>query len=198
MDDTVQKNIVTANGMIQSVHAFGIKLHQLIPDHLPFLLKWRNHPSVLPFMGDRRKVTLDILNYWYQRINKQKKALYYMVSCHQQFCGFCGISHIDFEKKSGESEIFLNPDFFGKKLSFRISLCKELVASCTNIKTLYANIRVENDKSYNLYCNRLKYNVVDVMDGFYKCISYESERIDALEIIANELNLQNEYDIYFK
>lgn len=136
---------------VERIAAFGVEYRLLVEEHLPVMLQWRNHPAVLPFMKDTRPLTPDILRYWFRRICDDKTAIYYIVFKSDKPIGFVGLSNIDRKSCTYEDEIFLNPEYFGQRLSFNILLCRELILDKLCLETALIKIRKKNTKSISLF-----------------------------------------------
>lgn len=194
--ETEERNSYAFRTQTRKVSAFGLECKLLCEEHLPLVLQWRNHPEVLPFMDDTRLVTPDILQFWFRRMSSNDTALYHIAYKDDKPVGFTGINNIDWKSSTFECEIFLNPEYFGQKLSFNIFLCRELILDKLCLETDYSKIRTENTKSISLF-TKLGYEYIG-SDGdfnFYK--SEYIKRRKALGNIAREQGMEEEFILYF-
>jgi len=181
---------------IGKVQAFGLECRLLDEDHLPLLCSWRNHSDVLPFMNDTRKVSPDILRFWFRRISKGSTAIYHVVFRQNQPVGFTGLNYIDWINRTYEEETFLNPEYIGHKLGLHIYLCRELIVKKLGLETAFVSIRIGNGRAISLV-NKLAYELLNTNNGFHMYRSECGTRRKALKTIARAQGMEDEFILHF-
>ena len=190
------RNIHEIRMNVGNVQAFGLECRLLCEEHLPLLSSWRNHPDVLPFMRDTRKVTPDILLFWFRRISRSDSTIYHVVFRQNEPVGFTGLNHIDWKNHTYEGEIFLNPEYIGQKLGVNILLCRELIVKKLGLKTAVSAIRTENKRSIFL-TTKLAYECTGTNNGFNFYRSECHTRRKALRTVAREKGMEDEFILHF-
>lgn len=147
-------------------------------------------------MDDQRKVTTDILRFWFCRIIKKNTAVYYIVFQQDEPVGFTGLNRIDWENGICQEEHFLNRRYIGTRLGLRLFLCRELVLKKLRLKVLVNYINPKNDRSIAI-AKRMAYEFVGIKNGFYVYRSECATRRNMMKSVARTLGMEKEFIRYF-
>lgn len=183
---------------ISHITAFGIDLRFMEKDDLPTFSYWRNHPAILPFMGNRKKVTPEFMAVWLNMEQKTKKSFPYIARLKGTPVAYTELKNLDQKNKICEAGLFLfGEKYIGTGIGYNIILCREIIMQQLGMETLVSLIRKGNKRSID-FCK--KYGAIyDHDEGDFHIYTYElHRRRSMLKKIACILGYESEFEYYFK
>lgn len=127
---------------------YGISLKRLTEDKIELVRNWRNDPKIAQFMEYREHITSDMQYKWFQKINNDRNY-YFIVEYEGQEIGLVNIKDIDYNRKCGETGIFIYDDrYLNGDVSFRCALCNiDFVFENLNLDFIYGHIMNDNRRA---------------------------------------------------
>ncbi|WP_298066999.1 GNAT family N-acetyltransferase [uncultured Mailhella sp.] len=183
---------------LSRIAAFGVELRSVEEQDLPMLCHWRNKPEILPFMGDVRPVTPQVMRFWLGRVQSGDTVWPYIGCWDGTPVGYIEIKDIDWSNSSCTSGIFLSgKENFSTGVSFCLVLCREIVLARLGLKLLISKIRPNNVRSIR-FCTAYGAEYVRT-DGEFLVYHYEfSRRRQKLKTIAAALGMKDEFARHFE
>ncbi len=174
--------------------AFGLDYRFIKEDDLYLLFKYRNDIHIKHFFGDKGELSLNVIRFWYKRIENSTTTIPYMVEKDKKELAYMEIKNIDYDKKESEFGIYIfNADNYGSGISEKIALCWDIILKKLNISTSYSRIYEKNIRSIKFF-EKIG-GVFDRYDGNYIILKHDYKNESKVMInIATKLNVLDEYD----
>lgn len=99
----MEENLVLQN--------YGVTLCRLTHDKIEMLRQWRNDPKIQQYMFYREYITPEMQERWFANLNQQRNY-YFIIEYEGKEIGMINVKNIDFEKKNGESGVFIYDDSY--------------------------------------------------------------------------------------
>lgn len=99
----MEENLVLTN--------YGVTLRRLTHGKIELLRQWRNDPKIQQYMFYREYITPEMQERWYANLDKQRNY-YFIIEYEGKEIGLINVKNIDFEKKNGESGVFIYDDSY--------------------------------------------------------------------------------------
>jgi len=134
------------------IEKYGITLHRLTSSHLELVRYWRNHPKIRQFMIYQKHITEKMQLEWFEKINNEYN-FFFIIEIKGQKIGLIDAKNIDYEKKCGESGMFLwDEQFQGTYFTPCISMCiSDFGLLLLQIETVYIKVNRNNPKAILYY-----------------------------------------------
>lgn len=116
------------------------------------LRQWRNDPKIQQYMFYRETITPEMQEKWFQKINNDHN-FYFIIEYEGKEIGCVNIKDVDYEKKCGETGIYL----YDSNFEHRGVACKSymsLIEFCFKslcLKFLIAHVLLDNESSINFH-----------------------------------------------
>lgn len=110
----MEENLVLTN--------YGVTLRRLTHDKIELLRQWRNDPKIQQYMFYREYITPEMQERWFANLNQQLNY-YFVIEYEGKEIGLINVKNIDFEKKNGESGVFIYDDsYLNSDVAYRAHL----------------------------------------------------------------------------
>lgn len=134
------------------LEGYGVKLKRLTHDKIELLRQWRNDPKIQQYMIYRETITPEMQEKWFQKINNDHN-FYFIIEYEGKEIGCVNIKDVDYEKKCGETGIYLfdsNCEHCGIARKAYMSVI-EFGFKSINLKSLIAHVLLDNESSVNFH-----------------------------------------------
>lgn len=130
------------------LEGYGVKLKRLTYDKIEMLRQWRNDPKIQQYMIYRETITPEMQERWFQKINNDHN-FYFIIEYDGKEIGCINIKDVDYEKKCGESGVFIYDDkFLSTDISYRAHLVMfDYVYEILKLKFTYSHILSGNSRA---------------------------------------------------
>lgn len=130
------------------LEGYGVTLKRLTLDKIELVRNWRNDPKIQQTMFFQDYITPEMQEKWFSRINNDNNY-YFIVEYNDDEIGLINIKDIDYEKKIGETGVFIYEDrYLGTDISYRAHILMfDYIFNTLKLHYLYAHIRPENKKA---------------------------------------------------
>lgn len=127
------------------LEGYGVTLKRLTHDKIELVRNWRNNPKIQQTMFFQDYITPEMQEKWFSRINNENNY-YFIVEYNNEEIGLINIKDIDYEKKTGETGVFIYEDrYLGTDISYRAHLVMfDYVFNVLKLENTFAHIRKEN------------------------------------------------------
>ncbi len=134
------------------IEKYGITLHRLTASDLELVRHWRNHPKIRQFMIYQEHITKEMQQQWFKKINN-KFNFFFVIEIKGKKIGLIDAKNINYEKKCGESGMFLwDEQFQGTHFTPCISMCiSDFGLLLLQIETVYIKVNRNNPKAIQYY-----------------------------------------------
>jgi hypothetical protein len=110
------------NNQTLVLKGYGVTLKRLTHDKIELVRNWRNDPKIQQTMFFQDYITPEMQEKWFSRINNENNY-YFIVAYNDEEIGLINIKDIDYEKKTGETGVFIYEDrYLGTDISYRAHL----------------------------------------------------------------------------
>ncbi len=101
---------------------YGVTLRKLTHDKIEMLRQWRNDPKIQQYMFYRQEITPEMQEKWFANLN-QDTNYYFIIEYEGESIGLINVKNIDFEKRNGESGVFIYEDkYLNTDVAYRAHL----------------------------------------------------------------------------
>lgn len=149
------------------LEGYGVKLKRLTHDKIELLRQWRNDPKIQQYMIYREIITPEMQEKWFQKINNDHN-FYFIIEYEGKEIGCVNIKDVDYEKKCGETGIYLfdsNCEHCG--IARKSYMCLiEFGFRFLKIKSLIAHVLLNNESSVNFHV-KFGYVLLEKHDDTY-------------------------------
>lgn len=148
------------------LNGYGVTLKRLTHDKIELVRNWRNNPKIQQTMFFQDYITPEMQEKWFSRINNENNY-YFIVEYNNEEIGLINIKDIDYEKKTGETGVFIYEDrYLGTDISYRAHLVMfDYIFEHIRLENTYAHIRKDNNIAirFSIFLGALKseYNSSD-------------------------------------
>jgi len=147
---------------------------------LPFemkkmVLEWRNHPDIKRWMYSQSEITLEEHLNFIENLQKIDDKQYFLVKNGDEFIGVIDFTNIN--QHTADIGIYSNPMISG----VGSLLIKEIISysfESLKLRTIFAEVLVENKKAYKLYAKV----------GFKEC---KKKEVNGKKVVRMELVNEN-------
>lgn len=102
---------------------FDVSLELLTEDKIEMVRQWRNDPKIQQYMEYRDEITPEMQVKWFKKLNNGKDNFYFIIKYKEEEIGLINVKDVDYEKKSGESGVFIYDDkYLNTDISYRAHL----------------------------------------------------------------------------
>ncbi len=102
---------------------YDVSLELLTEDKIEMVRQWRNDPKIQQYMEYRDEITPEMQAKWFKKLNNGKDNFYFIIKYKGEEIGLINVKDVDYEKKTGESGIFIYDDkFLNTDISYRAHL----------------------------------------------------------------------------
>jgi len=159
---------------------------------LKLIQKWRNMPSIQPFVREYREMNMSNIEKWYNSIVNNKEFLFFIIEDLEQTpIGVAGLTYVDFINKHADLHLGLYEkpwgDFTYGTASIKILL--DYGFNCLNLNKIYAEIYSIDLAKLDLFkINKFKKDAV-LREHYY----YNGKYVDSniLSLLKSEYNKEN-------
>lgn len=129
---------------------YGVTLRRLTHDKIEMLRQWRNDPKIQQFMIYREYITPEMQEKWFEKINNDNN-FYFIIEYEGREVGMINIKDVDYEKKTGETGMFLYDDkLWNLDVGMRASLClNDFIWNTLDLEYTYGHILASNKRALN-------------------------------------------------
>lgn len=183
---------------LEYICAFGIELKKVREEDLQLICHWRNHPSILPYMEEKREVGLNHLHFWFMKIDKDKTAFPYIAYLKDKPIAYTEIKNIQYSTHSAFDGLFVfGSEIAGTGISYNIVLSREIIVSALGVQDLFSMVHAANADG-NCFVRNYGGDIIE-QKGFFNLYRHEfSKRRKKLKEIAGYLRMDDEYNKYFE
>lgn len=176
---------------------FDITLKKIVAADLPLLYEKRNSHDLMQYMADKREVTLPVLEFWLKKAEIYGTTFPFFAYYNDEPIAYLELKDCNYQDGICEDGIFLfnNPNL-GKGFGSRIYLCREKLLLSLNLCNVISNIHQDNKRSINFF-KKLGADFLYIKNGFLVYRQEYRRRIKALEQIAQDLNLLEEFNKHY-
>lgn len=94
-----------------TLQGYGVTLRRLTHDKIEMVRQWRNDPKISQYMFFKDYITPEMQEAWFQKINNDNN-FYFIIEYEGKEIGLINIKDIDWEKKCGETGVFVYDDLY--------------------------------------------------------------------------------------
>lgn len=136
-----------------TINDYGVKLIQLTEDKIELVRHWRNSYKIRKYMEYRDYITSEMQKQWFEKISSTTNDFFFLIVVNDVEVGLINIKDIDWQKKCGESGIFIWDDsYLHCGISYRAALCqRDFAFNVLHLDYIIAHILNTNIRS-------IKYN----------------------------------------
>lgn len=136
----MEENLVLTN--------YGVTLRRLTHDKIEMVRQWRNDYKIASTMFYQQEITLEMQERWFANLDKNRN-FYFIVCYKDEEIGLINVKNIDFEKKNGESGVFIYEDkYLGTDVAYRAHLVMfDYVYQELHLAYTYSHMRDDNPKA---------------------------------------------------
>lgn len=148
------------------IENYGITLTQLTHDKIEMVRRWRNDPKIQQYMEYREEITPEMQEKWFKKISSDNTNLYFVLSVDGKDIGLMNIKDIDYDKKTGETGVFIwDDDYLNHDYGVRGGLCiHDFAFNELGLESLHGHT-LENNKRANRMNKFLGYKMLPDQDG---------------------------------
>jgi RimJ/RimL family protein N-acetyltransferase len=144
------------------LEGYGVKLKRLTHDKIEMVRQWRNDPKISKYMFFRNYITPEMQEKWFSNLDK-KCNYYFIIEYDGKDVGLINIKDIDWEKRCGESGIFIYDDkLLGSDIAYRSHLLLfDAAYNHFGLEYTYSHIQPENNQAirFSVFLGALKDDV---------------------------------------
>jgi len=126
-----------------------INFTELTLDEKKMVLKWRNSESVKKWMYNRTEISLENHLKYINSLHSKNDRVYFLLKNAYEALGVVDLTEIQ-NNRSAALGIYANPDLKGYGMLLMSKIIKYAFDEL-HIKTLYANVYIDNTKAIHLY-----------------------------------------------
>lgn len=144
---------------------YNITLKQLTHDKIELVRRWRNDPKISQYMEFRDTITPEMQERWFEKINNSKNDLFFIIVADGKDIGLINIKDIEWDKKTGETGIFIwDDECLNSDYGLRSALCiHDFAFNELGLETLHGHTLASNRRANRLN-KALGYNVLPNQD----------------------------------
>ena len=167
---------------------YDVSLELLTENKIEMIRQWRNDPKIQQYMEYRETITPEMQKKWFDKLNNGKDNFYFILQYKGEDIGLINVKDIDYEKKTGESGIFIYQDkFLNTDISYRAHLVM--------FDYFFDNLALESLYSHVLQTNKRAQRFTLFLGGF---LADNQESVDnQLYIISKDAYKNNKNRIRF-
>ena len=136
--------------------------------HLPMLLEWRTRPEITRFLNTDVKNDMENQLKWFDKIKKDKKSLYWLISYKDELVGLNSLNDIDWRNKFCYGGFYIVKPSFRAILGYYVPhLTLNYIFTNTDLNKSIANILTDNERVVSLY-KEIGYREVGVLKNHIK------------------------------
>lgn len=169
---------------------YGIKLVQLSKEKIELVRHWRNSEKIRKYMEFRENITPEMQQTWFERISTTTNDFFFLIEYRKADVGLINIKNIDWNKRCGESGIFIWDDScLHTGVSYRAALCqRDFAFNVLHLDYLTAHILNTNIRS-------IKYKVKFGFELSKAAYKESNEEENQLYILTKESYSKNKYKV---
>ena len=136
----MEENLVLTN--------YGVTLRRLTHDKIEMVRQWRNDYKIASTMFYQQEITPKMQERWFANLDINRN-FYFIVCYKDEEIGLINVKNIDFEKKNGESGVFIYEDkYLGTDVAYRAHLVMfDYVYQELHLAYTYSHMREDNPKA---------------------------------------------------
>lgn len=158
---------------------YNIILKRLEIQDLETVRHWRNDDSIRLTMFYQQLISEEMQKQWFESINNVHHH-YFLIFYKNEAIGLTHVSHLDFNKKTGEVGLFVyDKRYINTDVPARASLCLlNYFFGNEYVKSLYAKVKISNQEAL-AYNQMLGFNIVKNTEdsGYLLCVTKEEYEI---------------------
>jgi RimJ/RimL family protein N-acetyltransferase len=133
---------------MKTFQKYGITLERLSLDTIELVRNWRNDPKISKYMVYQDYITPEMQLQWFNKINNDLNY-FWIAKFNDEDLGLVNIKNIDYEKKCGETGIFIyNDKYLNSDIPFRVSLCNhDFIFEKLNLEFTYGPVLANNKRA---------------------------------------------------
>lgn len=173
-----------------TIDDYGVKLVQLTLDKIELVRRWRNSDKIKKYMEYRNYISPEMQQKWFDKISATTNDFFFLIVVNDKEVGLINIKDIDWEKKKGESGIFIWDDScLHKGISYRAALCqRDFAFNILHLNYIEAHILNTNIRSIR-YNKKFGFELNDS-----EKINSDKE-VNQLYILTKESYNRNKYNV---
>lgn len=128
---------------------YDVSLELLTEDKIEMVRQWRNDPKIQQYMEYRDEITPEMQAKWFKKLNNGKDNFYFIIKYKEEEIGLINVKDVDYEKKSGESGVFIYEDkYLNTDISYRAHLVMfDYMFDVVGLQTIYSHMLKSNKRA---------------------------------------------------
>lgn len=137
---------------IDVLQKYGVTLRKLTHDKIELVRQWRVHPKISQYMEHQDEITPEQQEIWFRKIDTSGRDFYFIIEVDGNEIGLINVKDVDFEKKSGETGIFIWDDnCLNSDYGIRSTLClHDFAFNVLGLETLHGHTLSSNRRANRL------------------------------------------------
>lgn len=134
---------------MENISNYGVTLKLLTHDKIEMVRQWRNDPKISQYMEYREEITSEMQEKWFTKLNNGIENFYWIVEYSGEEIGLINVKDVDYEKKSGESGVFIYVDrYLNTDISYRAHLVMfDYIFEVVGLTTIYSHMLKTNPRA---------------------------------------------------
>ena len=134
------------------VKGYGVNLRSMQQADIEMVRQWRNSPVLLPFMHNRRIISAQQQNEWFNSIDNLHNH-YFIVEYENEDIGFCSLKNIEFDTLKVEPGLFVaTQEYLGSPVGVAILITlMELGYIRWGLSFYYGHVLASNSRAISNY-----------------------------------------------
>ena len=160
------------------LEGYGVTLRRLTRDKIEMVRQWRNDPKIQQHMFYREYITLEMQERWFAKLDK-KSNFYFIIEYEGKEIGLINVKDVDFEKKTGESGVFIYDDsYLNTDVAYRAHLVMfDYMYEVLKLEYTYSHMLSDNSRALR-FAQYLGGEIVKTDDSSTYCEIYADKYLN--------------------